>query len=282
MKKAIFTLAIGDNPMYRAAVDSFKEYGKKIGADVIVSDQLHYKININNPKFDASPAWSEKLYIQEILKEYDRVLYLDADIIVTPEARDIFELYPDLDTVYMFNEGFHRDRSQQAQQINTVLGEVDWPKENNQVVYYNSGMFLISKETGLFDNANIEEMQAICNEVKFYDQTYINYLIRRDNINSVGVEANFNRMQLLGHDNYQDADFIHYSGRGYRQKVPMRELKYIIDYCKLYSGTLSEAEVLKFKQESWNWYILKQNRKTKLPRSLLSFIFGLFHPSHKY
>ncbi|WP_076413177.1 glycosyltransferase [Shewanella sp. UCD-KL12] len=282
MKKAIFTLAIGDNPMYRAAVDSFKEYGKKIGADVIVSDQLHYKININNPKFDASPAWSEKLYIQELLKEYDRVLYLDADIIVTPEARDIFELYPDLDTVYMFNEGLHRDRSQQAEQINNVLGEVNWPKENDQVIYYNSGMFLVSKETGLFDNANIEEMQAICNEVKFYDQTYINYLIRRDNINSVGVEANFNRMQLLSHENYQTADFIHYSGRGYRQKVPMRELKYIIDYCQLYSDSLSEAEVLKFKQESWNWYILKQYRKTKLPMSFLSFVFGLFHPSHKY
>lgn len=282
MKKAIFTLAIGDNPMYRAAVDSFKAYGKKVGADVIVSDQLHYRIDINNPKFDASPAWSEKLYITELLKEYDRVLYLDADIIVTPDARDVFELYPELDTVYMFNEGLHRDRSQQAEQINTVLGAVDWPKENDQVVYYNSGMFLLSKETGLFDNANIEEMQAICNEVKFYDQTYINYLIRRDGIKSVSVESNFNRMQLLGHDNYQDADFIHYSGRGYRQKVPMRELKYIIDYCELYSDSLSDAEILKFKKQSWSWYILKQYRKTKLPISLLSFVFGLFHPSHKY
>ena len=90
MKKAIFTLAIGDNPMYKAAVESFKAYGKKVGADVIVSDRLHYKVDIKNPKFDASPAWCEKLYITDLLKEYDRVLYLDADIIVTPEARDIF------------------------------------------------------------------------------------------------------------------------------------------------------------------------------------------------
>lgn len=282
MKKAIFTLAIGDNPMYRAAVESFKAYGEKIGADVIVSDQLHYKIHVNNPKFDASPAWSEKLYISEILKKYDRVLYLDADIIVTPWARDIFSQYPDLDTVYMFNEGRHRDRSEQATQINAVLGDVTWPKEDNQVVYYNSGMFLVSKETGLFDHANIEEMQTICNQVKFYDQTYINYLIRRDNIKSVGVEANFNRMQLLGHDDYQKADFIHYSGRGYRQKVPMRELKYIIDYCDMFKDSLSDAEILKFKQQAWNWYMLKQYRKTKLPVPFLSAVFGLFHPQHKY
>ncbi|WP_350563755.1 hypothetical protein, partial [Psychrobacter sp. CAL346-MNA-CIBAN-0220] len=78
----------------------------------------------------------------------------------------------DLDTVYMFNEGAHRDRGEQAVQINNILGEVDWPKEDNKIVYYNSGMFLLSKETGLFDKANIEEMQAICNNVKFYDQTY--------------------------------------------------------------------------------------------------------------
>ena len=282
MKKAIFTLAIGDNPMYKAAVESFKAYGKKVGADVIVSDRLHYKVDIKNPKFDASPAWCEKLYITDLLKEYDRVLYLDADIIVTPEARDIFELYPDLDTVYMFNEGCHRDRGQQAEQINDVLGAVHWPKENEQVVYYNSGMFLVSKETGLFNNASVEEMQAICNEVKFYDQTYINYLIRRDGIKSVAVESNFNRMQLLGYDDYKNADFIHYSGRGYRQKVPMRELKYIIDYCDLFADSLSESEKLEYKQQSWHWYMLKQYRKTKLPICFLSFIFGLFHPSHKH
>ncbi len=39
MKKAIFTLAIGENPMYRASVASLEAYGKRVGADVIVSDQ---------------------------------------------------------------------------------------------------------------------------------------------------------------------------------------------------------------------------------------------------
>lgn len=282
MKKAIFTLAIGDNPMYRAAVESFQRYADKVGADLITSEKLHYTINVHRPKFVSSPAWSEKLYISELLKEYDRVLYLDADIIVTPWAKDIFLEYPELDTVYMFNEGRHRDRGAQAEQINPILGTVEWPKEDGLIVYYNSGMFLVSKETGLFDHAKVEELQAVCNEVKFYDQTYINYLIRRDNIKSVGVDASFNRMQLLGHENYQQADFIHYSGRGYRQKVPMRELKYIIDYCDMFKDELTEAEILQYKQQAWHWYMLKQQRKTKLPISLLSFVFGLFHPQHKY
>lgn len=282
MKKAIFTLAIGDNPMYRAAIASFKQYGEKVGADVIVSDELHYKLNVNNKKFDASPAWSEKLYMIELLKEYDRVLYLDADMLVTPWAENIFEKYPSLDTVYMFNEGAYIDRSQQSVQINSILGEVNWPIEKDKMVYFNSGMILVSKQTGLFQNASAEEMQQVCNEVKFYDQTYINYLIRRDNISNISVDKSFNRMPLLGADDYQQASFIHYAGRGYRGKIPMRELKYIADYCDMYQDSLSKEEALTYKQQAWRWYMLKQQRKTKLPISFLNFIFGLIHPSHKY
>lgn len=39
MKKAIVTLAIGDNPMYQAAILSFKHYADKVGdeVDLIVS-----------------------------------------------------------------------------------------------------------------------------------------------------------------------------------------------------------------------------------------------------
>ncbi|MCG9748459.1 glycosyltransferase [Shewanella sp. Isolate8] len=282
MKKAIFTLAIGDNPMYRAAISSFKQYAEKVSADLIISDQLHYKLHVNNKKFDASPAWSEKLYMQEILKEYDRVLYLDADMLISPWAENIFEQCPDLDAVYMFNEGAHIDRSKQADQINQVLGEVDWPQDDGKMIYFNSGMILVSKQTGLFDSASAEEMQKICNEVKFYDQTYINYLIRRDKIRSVCVDKRFNRMPLLGNENYQEASFIHYAGRGYRGKIPMRELKYIADYCDMYKESLSTSEILEYKQQAWHWYMLKQQRKTKLPIPLLSWIFGLLHPAQKY
>ncbi|OBT05540.1 glycosyl transferase [Shewanella sp. UCD-FRSSP16_17] len=282
MKKAIFTLAIGDNPMYKAAIETFHKYGERVGADVIISDSLHYKLHVNNKKFDASPAWSEKLYIAEILKEYDRVLYLDADMLITPWAEDIFENYPLLDTIYMFNEGAYKDRSAQAEQINKVLGDVHWPKEQEKMVYFNSGMILVSKETGLFNDNSAEEMQKICNEVKFYDQTFINYLIRRDNIKNVSVDKSFNRMPLLGNDDYKAASFIHYAGRGYREKVPMRDMKYIIDYCDIYKDQLSQSEVLEYKQQAWHWYMLKQQRKTKLPIPLLSAVFGLFHPQHKY
>lgn len=61
MKLAIFTLAIGDNPMYQAAIHSFKCYAKRVGADLIISDSLHYPIHIHQPKYGANPAWAETL-----------------------------------------------------------------------------------------------------------------------------------------------------------------------------------------------------------------------------
>jgi len=272
MKKAIFTLAIGDNPMYRAALDSFRAYAKRVGADLIVSEELHYKIKITDPKYSASPAWPEKLYTAELLKQYDRVLYLDADILVTPWARDIFEEYPELDTVYMFNEGQYTDRTLPATEINQALGQVEeWDEKDGKLTYYNFGMFLISKECPLFEIADLAGMQKVCDTVKFYDQTYVNYIIQRHKIKNVGVTSAFNRMDLLGHEDYKKADFIHYAGRGYRDKCPSREIRYVDDYCEMFSDVLSEKEKSKFKLDAWDLYIANLHRKSKVPTGILNF-----------
>lgn len=273
MKKAIFTLAIGDNPMYKAAVESFRLYAEKVGADLIVSDELHYKINIESPKYSASPAWPEKLYTAELLKKYDRVLYLDADIMVTPWARDIFEEYQDLNTVYMFDEGPYTDRVVPVTEINDAFDAVEkWPAPNGKYSYYNFGMFLISKECPLFELATLEGMQQICNTVKFYDQTYVNYVIQKNAIQNESVDAMFNRMDLLGNEDYRKADFIHYAGRGYRIKCPSREIRYVDDYCNMYSDKISDSDKKQMKLDAWNLYTVNLKRKSGVPLSILNLI----------
>ncbi|WP_220752595.1 glycosyltransferase family 8 protein [Shewanella sp. KT0246] len=273
MKKAIFTLAIGDNPMYKAALESFKIYADKVGADLIISDQLHYKINIEDPLYSASPAWPEKLFTAEILKNYDRVLYLDADILVTPHARDIFDEYQDLDTVYMFDEGQHLDRNLPISQISAALGEVDeWNKINGQLSYYNFGMFLISKPCKLFELATLDGMQKVCNHVKFYDQTYVNYIIQKHKISNQCVDPEFNRMEFLGQEGYKKADFIHYAGRGYRIKCPSREIRYVDDYCQLYSDNVSTEEKRQMKLDAWNLFTKNLAKKSYIPQIILNLI----------
>ncbi|MBQ4890359.1 glycosyltransferase family 8 protein [Shewanella sp. MMG014] len=273
MKKAIFTLAIGDNPMYKAALESFQAYADKVGADLIVSDKLHFHINIKDPIYSASPAWPEKLFTAELLKDYDRILYLDADILVTPHARNIFEEYTDLETVYMFDEGRHLNRDLPISQINEALGPADnWQTVDGKQSYYNFGMFLVSKECKLFQLATLEGMQKVCNTVKFYDQTYINYIIQKHNIPNQCVDAEFNRMEFLGQENYKKASFIHYAGRGYRIKCPSREIRYVDDYCELYPEKVTAQERQQMKLSAWNLFIKNLSKKSYVPQMLLHII----------
>jgi len=277
MKKAIFTLAIGDNPMYRAALNSFKIYADRVGADLIVSDELHYKIDICKPKYDANPAWSEKLYIGELLKEYDRVLYLDADFIITPSARDIFEVYPDTDTVYMFNEGLYRDRTPVIDEICRQLESVeDWQQRDGKLTYFNMGMLLVSKQSPLLSLMKLSDLQSLCNSIKFYEQTYTNYIIQKHKIKYVEADSCFNRMDLLGNEGYQEADFIHYAGRGFSPKSRQREIKYIADYCQMFADIVDPKELESLNSSVWELYLSKLNKKYKLPKPLLNWYFSNF------
>ena len=278
MKKAIFTLAIGDeNPMYRAALLSFEQYAKKIGADLIVSKEFHYPITIKDPKHTASPAWTEKLYMKELLKKYDRVLYVDADIIITPNAENIFDVYDDLETVYLFNEGELLERQPVIDKITAIMGNIDgWPIVNDRPVYYNLGCMLISKQCPLFDIAKLDDLQKVCNHIKYYEQTYVNYLIHRDGLKHQSISAKFNRMDFMGKENYRDANFIHYAGRGYSDSSLKREVRFVNDFCELFQGHIDDKILAEIKQTGWNLFVDKAKQRYKLPRPIINALAKRF------
>ncbi len=274
MKKALFTLAIGDeNPMYRAALMSFQQYADKVGADLIVSQEIHYPINIGNPRHTASPAWTEKLYMKELLKNYDRVLYLDADIIVAPHAENIFDTYTDLETLYLFNEGQYLERQHVIDKITDIMGPLDnWPSFNNRPVSYNVGCMLVSRQCPLFDIATLADLQKVCNFIQYFEQTYFNYLIHRDGLKHHGISAKFNRMDVLGKENHLEASFIHYAGRGYTNSTLKREAKYVNDFCELFGGIIDDQELARINNAGWQLFINKAQKRYKLPRSVVEYL----------
>ncbi|KID56670.1 glycosyl transferase [Pseudoalteromonas luteoviolacea] len=278
MKKAIFTLAIGDNPMYKAALHSFKLYAQKVGADLIVSDQLHYKIDIVNPKFNASPAWTEKLRIGALLKEYDRVLYVDSDIIIQPDAQDIFESHQDLDTTYWLNEGLLKDRRGDISLICDLLGSVEWPSEKGMSTYYNAGVILTSKEAGLFSKTNLEDLQHLCNEISFYEQSYFNYCLHKYGFKHQGIDKTFNHMDMFGSERYLEADFIHYAGKGYAKTSRRRDVQFLKDFSVIYDGILPADEIKKLKDEAWQAYLKVIYKKYPLPNMLIKCFAERFIP----
>ena len=277
MDRAIFTLAIGDNPMYGAALKSFQRYADSVGADLIVAEELHYPITLENARHTVSPAWTEKLYIGELLKDYERVLYLDADIIVAPHAENIFDAYTDLETLYLFNEGQYLERQHVIDKIFNVMGPLDnWPSVNNLPVYYNVGCMLVSNQCRLFDVANLGDLQKICNFIQYYEQTYFNYLIHRDGMKHEHIAEKFNRMDALGSDGYMEASFIHYAGRGYSNSSLKREARYVNDFCTLFDGIFDATELAEIKAAGWKLFVDKAQKRYKLPRGMIDFLARKF------
>lgn len=264
--------------MYQAAIDSFRVYAEQVNADLIISDELHYPLKINEPKYAASPAWSEKMRIGDLLQDYDRVLYLDSDIVVKPDARDVFAEYSEMDTVYMLDEGMIVDRHLEVEGIFEVLGPLpDWIKVGDKWCYYNVGVILISKQCPLYEYARVEELQQICNEIPFYEQTYFNYLIQKHQLKHQSLSKDFNRMNIFGFNNYKNADFIHYAGRGYGRNGRKRELGFVRDYCEFFANELSKDKVAQFKNQSWEFYLQRVFKKYHyLPKSLLRLMCSLF------
>ncbi len=260
MKKAIFTIMIGNDPSYPLVYQSFEKYAKRVGADLIrVTEFSKHNTILSQGHLQRHAAWFEKTQMGNLLKKYDRVLYLDADIIISPNAPDIFEKYTDRTCMYMLNEGLHADRSKTIEQITAILPlNKLWPEKS----YYNIGVMLMSRESNLFEHVNIEDLLKLPGKVSMYEQTYFNYLIVRNNLKAESLSPDFNRMELFGKDNYLKAYFIHYAGGGFCKHVKLRYRTIINDYIKLYDEpkSLLQRFVLKSKADmKFGWGEIVRN-----------------------
>ncbi len=156
-KLAVVTLSIPadskNNRWMKAGLPSKKEYAKRIGADFI---------NITQPKLGGSVA-SEKYQIGGMLDRYDRVVYLDADLFIRPDAPSLFDVVP-ADHFGIFDESYGGDPLRER----TAL--MAWLRDGFPGCkcphYFNNGVFVTSQEhQWLFDHANLNR------KLTTYEQT---------------------------------------------------------------------------------------------------------------
>ena len=102
-KKALFNLVIGPpRKAWKACLQSQHDYCEKHNIDHIISTEMkvHWPYGPN----PICNFFFEKLQMWPLLQKYDQVLYLDADVLITPTARNIFEKYNRTDTYYGYDE----------------------------------------------------------------------------------------------------------------------------------------------------------------------------------
>ena len=197
MKKAVVTISIGEEYHKLAQVShpTLKAYADKVGADFIVWTDIgkheipHYR----------------KLDLMGLLEgEYDRVAFIDTDIIIREDAPDLFEVVPD-DSLGLHEEGRFVSR---APQLLDYMRTVGYNPEDWDNRYFNTGVIVASRIH--------KDIFAPCPKEVFHfgEQNYLNTVIAHKKPKILGLSYKLNRMphmdKLTGEVRF-DAYFIHYA-----------------------------------------------------------------------
>ena len=205
-RNVIFQLDIGHQPEYKPAIDSVRNYCNKYGIEHVISDAIRIK---------AFNFYFEKMQIYFLTDFFNQALYLDADVLVTPNAPNIFEVYNDPYTFYAYHESAPTPTMDRNPVVEKIISntEKEWPRDSNgQYQYFNAGIFLTSKQTALVPGNLPVQNPAI---FEFGDQTALNFLVVDKGFAFQSLDYKWNRMHLGQPDpegKRFEAFFIHYAG----------------------------------------------------------------------
>ncbi len=175
---------------------SINAYAEKIGAEFIVIREE-----------SLTPHWL-KFRLFDLLNKYDRIIYLDSDLIVRDDTPNLFDVVPE-DSFGAFDEALYADREHSILKAQQDYKEkVNWNKQ-----YFNSGVLVMSKRH------KYVWVEPENKEFNFGEQGYLNLklqlLLSRKEIKVHSLDYRFNRMtcmeQYLGEERHV-AYIIHYAG----------------------------------------------------------------------
>lgn len=211
-KNVIFMIDIVHNERsktqgYEYSKKSWKQYAQLYGHELFILEDMVAPLEY------MTPHWI-KMYILDILEsngiDYDQVLYVDSDTIVTDDAPDIFEIsehkfcavpnYGDVDWMLRSIETYSK----------LLFGGSTFPYYK----YFNSGFMVFNKShTDFFKRIQKfyeENQQLIVHTQNTYgvghDQPVFNFFVNKelgDDYKVLGYEWNMqdlNRSELLGED----------------------------------------------------------------------------------
>lgn len=194
--KAIVTLADGDfyKSILAETIEPMSDYAKRIGADLIIyKNDIEYKV----------PHYKKLDAIKDTLLGYDRVLWLDADVLISKKAPNIFDAVPEGE-LGIFNEGRWVDRTKAREEWKFITGETIPGDE-----YYNTGVIAAEKiHLPLFTQPEIPI-------IHFGEQTFLNRRIQEWKFKVHSLAHHWNRMgcthMQLGEEPFI-SHFIHFAG----------------------------------------------------------------------
>jgi lipopolysaccharide biosynthesis glycosyltransferase len=212
MEKAIVTLTI-NYPLIQWSRPLFNLYATKVGAEYI-------EISEPRIKHPICPML-EKYQLWDLLGQYERVVFFDSDIIVSPRTPDLFKIVPPekIGAVYdnPKNESFGDHRKSSILHIQEQMGDIGW-----RVGYVNSGVLVLSNTHR--DAFKFDERLLKIEQRTMLEQNFTNYNIQRHKLPVHHLSRNFNMISFGGkEEGYyikgKLADVVHLAGRSSKPEL---------------------------------------------------------------
>lgn len=244
-KLAVATITIGDKFWKMASYTHplIEGYAEKCGADFIVLDQrkMYEKCGL---------ATYERFQLYELFDTYERIAFIDTDILVSPDSPSVFELTPP-GKIGASSEEIYSQSKRDKEVTQEILGRVEWRN-----VYFNAGMIVLDrshKELLNPESPGLEEWARGDFRSKhknlLNDQPFINH---RSNLLEYEVHDlghKFNHTRAIQDTSMRFRSyFIHYSGpSGHRYGDRIDQIRKDAEVLKSKSRTRLSQKYPKFR-----------------------------------
>ena len=207
-RRAVVTLNIGNREEAVVSKPFFYRYCQRHDLHFIVIHERRFNLT-PNPRRPRLGIHLEKFQIKELFDHYDRIAYLDSDILIHPEAPDLFEQV-DADEIGCVFENIGPDawkRDEEWQKAEALLG----PLPGNPS-YFNAGVMVFGRA-----HRDLFNLKLGIPGGRWPDQTFLNYHSRKLAMPVKGLSEKFNFLPLF--PGWEDAAvrvqqyFVHYAGR---------------------------------------------------------------------
>jgi len=152
--------------------------------------------------------------IYNIFEDYDRILYIDSDIVINKNCPNVFDVVPYDSVGFVFEDKGSRLKNRRARisRIKEEFGGAEHWVEG----YFNMGVFVSSKiHRAVFTKINGQ----IWGDNIGFGQTHFNYQVMRFKYKHIDLGYKFNHMSMFseewnGSPSRFDSYIIHYAGGG--------------------------------------------------------------------
>lgn len=211
MKNLVLTVAIAKSDeshskLTKFSIEKSREYALKYNADFVCIE--------TNQKFPRySPTWQRFVLFTDEFKQYDNIMYLDCDLVLTKYAPDLFNIM---------------NRYEQD-----VFASIDYEHipARKYTGYFNAGLLGFKRSwLDLWNENSINEMMSKWNNKSHQDQCCLNEMVKstRDSYINLGriwntMTSSFEHMNIV-----YGIHYIHYHKRKfndeaiYKYEIPSR------------------------------------------------------------